>query len=83
MLLILALFIFNALPFLAPVFMKLGLEGIGRAIYLIYWPLCHQMAQRSFFLFGPAGFRCSSLAGDSIDTSSRAAELALKHFSRQ
>lgn len=77
---ILALFVFNALPFLAPIFMKLGLEGAGRAIYLIYWPLCHQMAQRSFFLFGPEGFQMYGLAEIPVDSSGRAAELALKHF---
>lgn len=45
--------LFNLLPFLAPVFMHWGWTGAGNAIYAIYSPLCHQMAQRSFFLFGP------------------------------
>ena len=40
-------------PFLAPIFMHLGWYGPGQAIYLIYSTMCHQMAQRSFFLFGP------------------------------
>lgn len=44
--------IFNALPFVAPVFMKLGWIGAADAIYTGYSFLCHQMAQRSFFLFG-------------------------------
>lgn len=44
--------LFNALPFLAPVFMKLGWTGAGNAVYTVYSFLCHQMAQRSFFLFG-------------------------------
>jgi uncharacterized membrane protein len=44
--------VFNALPFAAPVFMKLGWTGAGNAIYTVYSFLCHQMAQRSFFLFG-------------------------------
>lgn len=44
--------IFNALPFLAPVLMKLGWSWGGNALYTLYGPLCHQMAQRSFFLFG-------------------------------
>jgi uncharacterized membrane protein len=40
------------LPFLAPVLMYLGwLEG-GKAIYTIYSTQCHQLPQRSFFLFG-------------------------------
>ncbi len=42
----------NLLPFLAPVFMRLGGDGPARLIYAIYSPMCHQMAQRSFFLFG-------------------------------
>lgn len=45
--------IFNALPFLAPVLMHIGWRTGGTAIYTLYSFLCHQMAQRSFFLFGP------------------------------
>ncbi len=44
--------IFIGLPWLAPVFMKLGWENLARLIYLIYNPLCHQFPQRSYFLFG-------------------------------
>lgn len=40
------------LPFLAPVFMKLGWDTPARAIYIIYSFLCHQLPQRSYFLFG-------------------------------
>ena len=40
-------------PFAAPVFMALGATGIGDAIYSFYSLLCHQLPQRSFFLFGP------------------------------
>jgi uncharacterized membrane protein len=43
---------FNLLPFLAPVAMRLGWYPVGKMIYWLYFPLCHQMAQRSFFLFG-------------------------------
>jgi len=49
----LVLGLFVGLPFLAPVLMKGGLEGWGRAIYALYSVLCHQLPQRSFFLFGP------------------------------
>jgi uncharacterized membrane protein len=45
--------LFNLLPFVAPIAMRLGLDPVGNAIYAIYSTLCHQMAQRSFFLFGP------------------------------
>jgi uncharacterized membrane protein len=44
--------IINILPFFAPLLMKLGLKDPANFIYLLYAPLCHQMAQRSFFLFG-------------------------------
>lgn len=41
------------LPWLAPVLMKVGATGPARAIYFVYSFLCHQYANRSFFLFGP------------------------------
>ncbi len=44
---------FVALPFFAPVFMQAGWDAAGRSIYAIYSMLCHQLPQRSFFLFGP------------------------------
>ena len=47
---ILALYVF--LPILAPVMMKLGQLKPANAIYRLYRPLCHQLAYRSFFLFG-------------------------------
>jgi uncharacterized membrane protein len=44
---------FVGLPFLAPLFMKLGWQGPGNAIYILYTFLCHQLPQRSYFFFGP------------------------------
>lgn len=44
---------FIGLPFLAPTFMQLGWEGPARAIYTVYSFLCHQLPERSYFLFGP------------------------------
>jgi hypothetical protein len=44
--------LYTGLPFLAPVFMKLGWDIPARLIYLIYSFLCHQLPQRSYFLFG-------------------------------
>lgn len=41
------------LPWLAPVFMQLGWEGPARVTYWFYSYQCHQLPQRSFFLFGP------------------------------
>lgn len=49
---LLILSIYVILPWLAPVFMALGWTKAGNAIYLIYMTQCHQMPQRSFFLFG-------------------------------
>ena len=45
--------VFVGLPWLAPLFMELGWTRAGNAIYLIYSTQCHQLPQRSFFLFGP------------------------------
>ena len=39
-------------PFLAPFFMYIGWPGMGKAIYFIYSFFCHQLPERSFFLFG-------------------------------
>ena len=47
---ILAVYVF--LPILAPVMMKLGQTEPANRIYRLYRPLCHQLAFRSFFLFG-------------------------------
>jgi uncharacterized membrane protein len=55
---IVALFI--AVPFMAPVLLRLGTEGgcepcraAGRLIYVVYSVTCHQLPERSYFLFGP------------------------------
>ena len=44
--------LYAGLPFLAPVFMRAGWSGPARVIYFIYSLLCHQLPQRSYFLFG-------------------------------
>lgn len=44
--------IFVGLPWLAPVFVRTGQLGPARAIYFFYSTQCHQLPQRSFFLFG-------------------------------
>lgn len=41
------------LPWLAPIFKQAGLDASANTIYTIYSTQCHQMPQRSFFLFGP------------------------------
>ena len=72
----LAFLVYVILPLLAPVFMFLGWAQVGKAIYFAYRPFCHQLAERSFFLFGqkatytlkdlqsiglPTGFSLSSM----------------------
>ncbi|MFW9998166.1 MAG: DUF2085 domain-containing protein [Candidatus Odinarchaeota archaeon] len=46
------IFLYVGLPFAAPVLMKAGWTGPARVIYSVYSPLCHQLAFRSWFLFG-------------------------------
>ncbi len=41
------------LPWLAPVLMVGGAESVASLIYRIYSALCHQLPERSYFLFGP------------------------------
>jgi uncharacterized membrane protein len=40
-------------PFLAPIFMHLGWTGSADTIYFFYSFFCHQLPERSYFLFGP------------------------------
>lgn len=40
------------LPFLAPLAMAAGWTALGNFIYWLYTPFCHQLPQRSWFLFG-------------------------------
>ena len=47
------IFTFVGLPFAAPALMKAGFETPARWIYGVYSPpLCHQLAYRSWFVFG-------------------------------
>ncbi len=48
----LGLLVFVGLPFAAPVLMKLGATTPAMWIYTAYRPFCHQMAFRTWFLFG-------------------------------
>ncbi len=43
--------LYAGLPWLAPVFMKIGWADAGRTIYTIYTTQCHQLPERSYFLF--------------------------------
>jgi len=44
--------LYVGLPFLAPLLMEAGAETPANVIYTIYRPACHQLPERSFFLFG-------------------------------
>jgi hypothetical protein len=55
--------VYFAVPFLAPVFMKMGSTGAANIIYKVYRPLCHQLAYRSWFLFGEQAAYPRTLAG--------------------
>ena len=45
--------LYVGLPWLAPVFMHVGWTRAGAALYAVYATQCHQLPQRSYFLFGP------------------------------
>jgi len=63
MVLNLIVFLYVGLPFLAPILMKVGATAPARVIYTIYSPLCHELAFRSWFLFGEQAAYPRTLAG--------------------
>lgn len=76
--LVAALSVWVMLPWLAPVLMKLGWELPARALYWVYSFQCHQLPQRSFFLFDSVAMHSlSDLASVGVNT---ADPLALRHF---
>jgi uncharacterized membrane protein len=44
--------LYSGLPFVAPLAMHFGWTPVADMIYTVYGPLCHQLAFRSWFLFG-------------------------------
>ena len=62
----LALAIYVGLPMLAPVLMNAGLTGPANIIYRAYSPMCHQLASRSFFLFGEQPAYPRAIAGSDL-----------------
>jgi uncharacterized membrane protein len=60
---ILVLVLYAGGSFLAPVLMKVGAEVPARVLYTIYKPFCHQLAFRSFFLYGEQVYYPRELAG--------------------
>lgn len=63
LLLNLLLFLYVGLPFLAPTLMNAGYPQLARPIYGMYGALCHQLAYRSWFLFGEQPFYPRAAAG--------------------
>jgi uncharacterized membrane protein len=55
--------LYVGLPFLAPALMAAGIEGPAGLIYRSYGVVCHQLAYRSFFLFGEQPFYPRQSAG--------------------
>jgi uncharacterized membrane protein len=51
---------FIALAVAAPLLMALGLTAPGRVLYFVNGLTCHQLPQRSYFLFGPGLFQTYS-----------------------
>lgn len=58
-----ALFLFVGFAFLAPVLANAGLMSAANLIYKVYSILCHQLAFRSYFLFGFQPFYPLARAG--------------------
>ncbi len=56
-------FLYVFFAFLAPVLMKVNLQTPAKVIYKVYSPLCHQLAFRSFFIFGEQFYYPRELAG--------------------
>lgn len=59
-------FLYVGLPFAAPTLMNAGIETPARVIYTVYSPLCHQLAFRSWFLFGEQPAYPRQLAGTEL-----------------
>lgn len=49
----LVILLYVGLPFIAPYLMKINVQSPARLIYTGYGYMCHQLAFRSVFLFGP------------------------------
>jgi uncharacterized membrane protein len=56
-------FLYVFIAVLAPTFMQIGWQVPARVIYKVYSPLCHQLAFRSFFIFGAQAYYPRTLAG--------------------
>ena len=72
----LIVFVYLGFAFLAPTLMKAGFESPASLLYKAYGLVCHQLAYRSFFLFGEQAYYPREAAGISgVMTFSEAAGL--------
>jgi uncharacterized membrane protein len=71
----LLVFSYVALPFVAPVLMQAGAVRPAGWIYTLYSPFCHQLAFRSWFLFGEQLAYPRELAGTGLQTYAQATGL--------
>ncbi len=62
----LAVALYVGLPMLAPVLMNAGLTGPATLLYRAYSLTCHQLASRSFFLFGEQVAYPRAIAGSNL-----------------
>lgn len=73
-------FLFNIGAWSAPVLMDAGLTNEGNLVYSLYGPFCHQMAQRSFFLFGDKMMYTPAEMGTSISNNTTVDTWAMRRF---
>lgn len=66
----LVLLLYVGLPFLAPVLMHAGATLPAKIIYTVYTQACHQLPERSYFLFGPSAvYDLEQFRADGVDLS--------------
>lgn len=58
--------LYVGLPFSAPMLMKAGAQRQASWVYALYSPLCHQLAYRSWFIFGDQIAYPREIAGTSL-----------------
>lgn len=74
--------LYIGLGLLAPLLMMWGLQPLGKALYQLFSPFCHQLAHRSWFLFGQSPVYASErlLQLTSIDPITPIGRLAARAF---
>lgn len=68
--------LYMGLPFAAPALMRVGAVQPASWIYTIYSPMCHQLAFRSWFLFGEQAAYPREIAGTPLTSYSEATGLS-------